>query len=432
MLDFITNNVLGVGGAQAAAALQEALQLRGPTGLPQSVGTLGSLAEAFRTLGRYDEALRMLEIAQGVPSLPTAARRLLQAMSSQVHDCSGSAPLALHEFEKSLRIEPPTTPEDSQSLTLQHVSLLRRARATPGIPTKVSEAMAERERQHLGRLLREGPWEREEQLPRRYIPGLKASPWHQVEDFPPTPLGWAITIIESAVPQLREVKGGRPIHVTLSGCLTPLHVVCIPPHVFILEEYISLRQAGKLEENTECIISPDGSQEGDRGGGDSREGPTTSLDSLPRWRSYEATGYWNDLDPRGCSKDSPVLCRLRADLEELSPGLVIRLGYSALDPHTRLAPHHGMTNGQLKLHTGLILPYTEGEGPCATMRVGNETRAWVEGKSLFFDDSYEHEVWNRCAKERVVAQVVLVHPGLLEKLAREAAAGAAFAKGASH
>ena len=35
------------------------------------------------------------------------------------------------------------------------------------------------------------------------------------------------------------------------------------------------------------------------------------------------------------------------------------------------------------------------EGPagkaCASLRVGNETRAWREGEVLFFDDSYEHE-----------------------------------------
>jgi hypothetical protein len=29
---------------------------------------------------------------------------------------------------------------------------------------------------------------------------------------------------------------------------------------------------------------------------------------------------------------------------------------------------------------------------------------------LFFDDSFEHEVWNRCETERVVFQVVIRHP----------------------
>ena len=29
---------------------------------------------------------------------------------------------------------------------------------------------------------------------------------------------------------------------------------------------------------------------------------------------------------------------------------------------------------------------------------------------LFFDDSFEHRVWNECDAERVVFQVVFVHP----------------------
>ena len=44
------------------------------------------------------------------------------------------------------------------------------------------------------------------------------------------------------------------------------------------------------------------------------------------------------------------------------------------------------------------------------MRVGNETRQWLAGELLAFDDSFEHEVKNACVEERVVFQVVYVHP----------------------
>lgn len=93
-----------------------------------------------------------------------------------------------------------------------------------------------------------------------------------------------------------------------------------------------------------------------------------------------------------------------------------------------------MTNAQLKFHVGLIVPTQKVQGgggaaassssgagdsaasvterPCATIRVGNETRAWREGKTLFFDDSYIHAVKNACDKERVVFQVVISHPDL--------------------
>lgn len=36
------------------------------------------------------------------------------------------------------------------------------------------------------------------------------------------------------------------------------------------------------------------------------------------------------------------------------------------------------------------------------LRVGNETRAWREGETLIFDDSFEHEAWNRSPETRVV------------------------------
>jgi len=38
--------------------------------------------------------------------------------------------------------------------------------------------------------------------------------------------------------------------------------------------------------------------------------------------------------------------------------------------------------------------------------------AWEEGKALVFDDSYEHEVWNRTDEDRVVLLWDVWHPDL--------------------
>jgi aspartyl/asparaginyl beta-hydroxylase (cupin superfamily) len=70
--------------------------------------------------------------------------------------------------------------------------------------------------------------------------------------------------------------------------------------------------------------------------------------------------------------------------------------WSMLKPGTHIEPHHGLLNTRLICHVPLISP-----GNCA-LRVGNETRAWEEGKALIFDDSIEHEAWNRGASTRVV------------------------------
>ena len=54
----------------------------------------------------------------------------------------------------------------------------------------------------------------------------------------------------------------------------------------------------------------------------------------------------------------------------------------------------------------LIVP-----GDCG-LRVGNEIRAWREGKLLIFDDSFEHEAWNRSDRTRVVLLFEIWRPEL--------------------
>jgi aspartyl/asparaginyl beta-hydroxylase (cupin superfamily) len=75
------------------------------------------------------------------------------------------------------------------------------------------------------------------------------------------------------------------------------------------------------------------------------------------------------------------LCRI--------PGRTPSIHFSLLRPGMHIAPHHGFMNARYICHLPLIVP----EG-CA-MRVGSETRAWTEGRACVFDDSIEHEAWNR-------------------------------------
>lgn len=70
--------------------------------------------------------------------------------------------------------------------------------------------------------------------------------------------------------------------------------------------------------------------------------------------------------------------------------------WSLLKPGTHIQPHHGLLNTRLICHVPLIVP-----GNCG-LRVGNETREWREGQALIFDDSFEHEAWNRSDQTRVV------------------------------
>jgi hypothetical protein len=70
--------------------------------------------------------------------------------------------------------------------------------------------------------------------------------------------------------------------------------------------------------------------------------------------------------------------------------------WSLLKPGTHIPPHHGMLNTRLICHIPLIAPDN-----CA-LRVGAEARAWEAGKTLIFDDTFEHEAWNRSTRTRVI------------------------------
>lgn len=70
--------------------------------------------------------------------------------------------------------------------------------------------------------------------------------------------------------------------------------------------------------------------------------------------------------------------------------------YSLLRPGTHIRPHNGMLNTRLICHLPLIT------NPDCALRVGNETRQWQPGRLLIFDDSIEHEAWNRGNATRII------------------------------
>lgn len=83
--------------------------------------------------------------------------------------------------------------------------------------------------------------------------------------------------------------------------------------------------------------------------------------------------------------------------------------FSLLKPGTHIFPHNGLLNTRLICHLPLIVP----EG--CRLRVGNEIRAWEEGRLLIFDDSFEHEAWNDGASRRVVLLFEIWHPEIDEE-----------------
>jgi ornithine lipid ester-linked acyl 2-hydroxylase len=85
---------------------------------------------------------------------------------------------------------------------------------------------------------------------------------------------------------------------------------------------------------------------------------------------------------------------------------IISCDYSFLKPGTHILPHQGYTRMVLRCHLPLVVPDVE---KCA-IRVGDETRHWEEGQLMIFDDSFEHEAWNKSDKERVVLMFDIPNP----------------------
>jgi aspartate beta-hydroxylase len=69
----------------------------------------------------------------------------------------------------------------------------------------------------------------------------------------------------------------------------------------------------------------------------------------------------------------------------------------------------GVSNIKLRIQLPIIVP----EGSCCEIRVENETRKYVEGDTMVFDDSYDHEVKHYGDNgDRVVLLIDIYHPDL--------------------
>ena len=81
--------------------------------------------------------------------------------------------------------------------------------------------------------------------------------------------------------------------------------------------------------------------------------------------------------------------------------------FSILAPKKHIPEHRGLWKGVLRYHLGLIVPKPAGS---SRIRVGKDVQSWEEGKSMIFDDSHPHEVWNDCDSQRVVLFVDVERP----------------------
>ncbi len=128
---------------------------------------------------------------------------------------------------------------------------------------------------------------------------------------------------------------------------------------------------------------------------ENRPAPNTPLLDNPAWTAFH---FWQD---GAVVADNAARCP--ATMEALAhapmpqiPGRSPNAHWSRLLPGAHIAPHTGMLNTRLICHIPILT------APDCWFRVGSETRGWVDGVPLVFDDSINHEAKNDGPQERVV------------------------------
>ncbi len=194
-----------------------------------------------------------------------------------------------------------------------------------------------------------------------YVPGLRTQPFFERELFP-----WHAEL-ETHTEVIRE---------ELLGVLSGDHG---------MEPFLGIEDVKLLEEQKLL--------RGERG--------------AARWDAFffHRHGEVFEENAKRCPRTTEVLNSLPlVHIREHAPEVL----FSVLTPGSHILPHHGVTNTRLVTHLPLIVPEN-----CA-IRVGGVEHVWQEGLCVTFDDTFEHEAWNRSDKVRVVMILDSWHPDLTE------------------
>ena len=145
------------------------------------------------------------------------------------------------------------------------------------------------------------------------------------------------------------------------------------------------------------------------------QGPAPSWNGIYFYRHGERREQSHSLCPRTSQVlESLPLARIREHAPEVM--------FSVLTPGTHILPHRGVTNTRVVCHLPLVVP-----DDC-TLIVGGERHDWREGQGVAFDDTYEHQAWNRGSRTRVVLIIDVWNP-YLTLAEREAVAALVEAMG---
>jgi aspartate beta-hydroxylase len=124
------------------------------------------------------------------------------------------------------------------------------------------------------------------------------------------------------------------------------------------------------------------------------------------------TGTWatlnlyhsGELFEEHCRLCPQTVAVLRPIPGTFTPGNIAQ--FSAMSPGTHVRRHRGIADYKLRVQLCL-----ENEPGCE-IEVDSARLHWQTGRTLIFDDTYDHEVWNTGASSRIVLLFDIWHPQL--------------------
>jgi aspartyl/asparaginyl beta-hydroxylase (cupin superfamily) len=138
--------------------------------------------------------------------------------------------------------------------------------------------------------------------------------------------------------------------------------------------------------------------------------PANKWSPLDHKLDWSALHLWKDgrRDDSVCERVPLTAAAVEAlPLSDL-PGRTPTVFFSLLRPGTHLPAHTGVSNVRTIIHLPLIVP------PDCGFRVGGETRQWEVGRAWAFDDTIEHEAWNRSDRLRAILIFDVWNPYITE------------------
>lgn len=320
------------------------------------------LARACTGMGDYAAALAALD--QALAAEPDNLHVL--ALKADVLHATGQLHDATNYYRAILRAAPQPAPQHLQALLQRAQHMLDQAAGSfeGHLMSRLAQSglddapEAARFRQSLDLLL--GKKEVFLQQPRLYyFPGLPQVQYFDNADFP-----W-LRQLEAATPAIRaEVLA-------------------------VLDDHAAFQP----------YIKPDPSR------------PQLNRGGMHNSRDWSAFYLWEDgmLNEANAARCPATMAALQHVPLPRIPGRSPSVLFSLLRPGAHIPPHTGIVNTRLIVHLPLVVP------PNCQLRVGNETRTWEEGKAWVFDDTIEHEAWNRSEETRVILLLEVWRPELNEK-----------------